>query len=570
MVCKQHLRNFKKLPSLTASFLSDNHTGKKKFSFCGCGWKSVNVSTWTKEKQEWILTIDKLFSDIFGNDYLSYQYDKDKGTSVDGHTVSQLLEYDHEAWEKSYLEGRNVEEDFDPCHSGNQNGCPKNKNAIVMHAPKQHCSSKKLAFDGTQSTNAPVLTLSNKPSSNVVSPVPNPPAAVVVIPDEECEEQMQTSSHADASSYQGSQLSSAMSTATTRADLAALDTLIPPVEAIHSTVVSLQAEVTFDCTIYSNPYCLIQRPCEASVKTAEKILSDEKKTGRNPSGVRIKDIGHFSEQGLSVLNKFSVISETKRKVDSEAKWLPQITSSPGELAILQDVLWNKPSSSPVLHCNQKALDVISFSDLCEERYIDSFVVDVCIGKYIEEAALTHGQDDTLYLPTEFYQWMEMDDKAFKLRQLAAKASQIARFQYLKQILVPVFMGNHWGLVYADLVNQQLYFDDGLASVVPSTTLPCVKEALDLLLELYPYHPCLQSKFWHSCKSFSRFGMPSQVPTDRKMIGVGSCGIGIIMAARDFIMNGAASVNNILWRYCNMDKYRKELMVQILKWAGHEI
>ena len=164
-----------------------------------------------------------------------------------------------------------------------------------MHAPKQHCSSKKLAFDGTQSTNAPVLTLSNKPSSNVVSPVPNPPAAVVVIPDEECEEQMQTSSHADSSSYQGSQLSSAMSTATTRADLAALDTLIPPVEAIHSTVVSLQAEVTFDCTIYSNPYCLIQRPCEASVKTAEKILNDEKKTGRNPSGVRIKDIGHFSE-----------------------------------------------------------------------------------------------------------------------------------------------------------------------------------------------------------------------------------------------------------------------------------
>ena len=65
-------------------------------------------------------------------------------------------------------------------------------------------------------------------------------------------------------------------------------------------------------------------------------------------------------------------------------------------------------------------------------------------------------------------------------------------------------------------------------------------------------------------------MPSQVPTDRKMIGVGSCGIGIIMAARDFIMNGAASVNNILWRYCNMDKYRKELMVQILKWGGHEI
>lgn len=36
-------------------------------------------------------------------------------------------------------------------------------------------------------------------------------------------------------------------------------------------------------------------------------------------------------------------------------------------------------------------------------------------------------------------------------------------------------------------------------------------------------------------------MPSQVPIDNKMIGVGSCGIGVIMAARDFIRNGPATV-----------------------------
>lgn len=35
-------------------------------------------------------------------------------------------------------------------------------------------------------------------------------------------------------------------------------------------------------------------------------------------------------------------------------------------------------------------------------------------------------------------------------------------------------------------------------------------------------------------------MPSQVPIDNKMIGVGSCGIGVIMAARDFIRNGPAT------------------------------
>ena len=35
----------------------------------------------------------------------------------------------------------------------------------------------------------------------------------------------------------------------------------------------------------------------------------------------------------------------------------------------------------------------------------------------------------------------------------------------------------------------------------------------------------------------RFGMPSQTPINSKMTGVGSCGIGVIMAAKDFILKG---------------------------------
>ena len=53
-------------------------------------------------------------------------------------------------------------------------------------------------------------------------------------------------------------------------------------------------------------------------------------------------------------------------------------------------------------------------------------------------------------------------------------------------------------------------------------------------------------------------MPSQLPIDGKMIDVDSCGIGVIMAARDFIRNGPATVNNIKWRYSNMDNHRKDM------------
>ena len=537
-------------------------TGKKKFSFRGCGWKAVDTSVWSKDKRDWILTIDVLFCNLFGNDFLSYLYDKDTGTAVDTNTTSELLEYNHEQWEKNYQDiTTNVEDE----------PIPQQQRDLTTCAPVQHHAAKKLAFpDPKSSINAPkVIPSTSKSTSSIESP--GPVASAEVIEVEECEgDQMQTSSQSGGNLQQGSQLFSALSTAKTRAEIAALATLIPKVDTtITSSVPSSRAEVTWNCPVYSDPYCLVQRPCEAIVEQGEKLLSHERKKGHHPTGVRIRGIGHFSEQGLSVLKKFAFISDTRNKVTSEAQWLSHVTSTPGEQAVLQEILWNRPMSNPVLRSEKKAIDVISFSDLCEERYIDSFVVDTCIGKYIEEAR-TQGNDNTLYLPTDFFLWMETDDKAFKVRQLAAKASQLARFEDCKQILVPVYMVNHWGLVYTDLTNQQLYFDDGLASLVPRMTLPCLKEALDFLLELHPYHLCLQTKFWHSCKSLIRFGMPSQVPIDRKMIGSGSCGIGVIMASRDFIRNGPACVNNIPWRYCNMDQHRKELMLQILKWSGHDM
>ena len=510
------------------------------------------------------MTIDQLFCDLFGNDFLSYLYDKDTGTVVDANTTSELLDYNYEQWERNYQDmTRNVVEEVVP---------QQQRDAATCTPPVKHHTAKKLAFRDNKSTirTPKVIPSTCKPTSSIVSP--GPVTSTEVIEVEKCRgDQMQTSSQSDSNSQQGSQLLSAMSTATTRAELAALATLIPQVETtVTSSVLSSRAEVTWNCLVYSDPYCLDQRPCEANLEQAEKLLSGERKKGHHPTGVTIRGVGHFSEQGLSVLKKFSFISETRQKVTSEAQWLSQVTSTPGEQAVLQEVLWNRPMSNPVLRSDKKAIDVISFSDLCEERYIDSFVIDTCIGKYIEEAC-TQGKYDTLYLPTEFFQWMESDNKAFKVRQLAGKASQFARFEDLKQILVPVYMVNHWGLVYTDLTNQQLYFDDGLASFVPKMTLPCLKEALDFLLELQAHHLSLQTKFWHSCKSLNRFGMPSQVPIDRKMIGSGSCGIGVIMAGRDFIRNGPACVNNIQWSYCNMDQHRKELqMLQILKWAGHHI
>jgi len=77
--------------------------------------------------------------------------------------------------------------------------------------------------------------------------------------------------------------------------------------------------------------------------------------------------------------------------------------------------------------------------------------------------------------------------------------------------VPVFMVNHWGLIYVNFADKQLYFDDGLTSVVPPIALPFVKDTLGLLLDLCPHHPSLQTQFWQSMQGFMQFGMPSQLP-----------------------------------------------------------
>lgn len=188
----------------------------------------------------------------------------------------------------------------------------------------------------------------------------------------------------------------------------------------------------------------------------------------------ISGLGQFSKQGLRILKKYCYVSETKQKVSEEARWLAEVNCTQGEFELLQSALWNKPMSSPILVLDHKAVDVLSFSDLVGERYIDSFVIDVSISKYIEESS-SKGQDFTLYLPTEFFQLMQVQDKDFKLQKIKDKrASHLSLFDNVYQMLVLVFMANHWGLIYVNFADKQLHFDDRLNSVVPPIVLPFVR------------------------------------------------------------------------------------------------
>ena len=125
------------------------------------------------------------------------------------------------------------------------------------------------------------------------------------------------------------------------------------------------------------------------------------------------------------------------------------------------------------------------------------------------------------------------------------------------LLCPLHMNqSHWGLIATDLVGKKLLFDDGYKLQSDSSIKPSMKYLLDVdqLPTVLAVH-------------FERFGMPLQ-NCDSTGQGSGSCGVGVILIARDFILKGPTNaVCQVGWKYTQMRKLRKQLMIQIIAWAS---
>lgn len=68
--------------------------------------------------------------------------------------------------------------------------------------------------------------------------------------------------------------------------------------------------------------------------------------------------------------------------------------------------------------------------------------------------------------------MSFDDEAFqKQLQLKESVKELRNIDDLDQVLFPVYMPNLWRLIFLRLANIEMYFDDGMISVVPPLALP---------------------------------------------------------------------------------------------------
>ena len=252
--------------------------------------------------------------------------------------------------------------------------------------------------------------------------------------------------------------------------------------------------------------------------------------------------------------------KTRAAVFDEQQWLENNRDGLSDCQVdaIKAVLWELSATTTIMRAGQKSLDISSFSTLVAERNLDNFVIDATITKFVDESK------SSIYLPTEVFFWLRSNDNSFILSKLAGVVKDDCNMKF---ILMPVHMNNcHWGLVVVDLSAQRILFDDGLKMNPGKDVLHSVRRILDLLRRLMPHVENLSNSFWSLITSFERFGMPYQGDPDESGQGVASCGVGVILAARDFITLGSLAEGNFRWSYRNTRRLRKQLMVQIISWG----
>lgn len=569
-------------------------TGKKNFYFRGCGWANKAVS-WSTEDKIWITAMNQLFESLYGKDTLKYVFVQGQGSKVDdSDSPMPVFYYDHKLWEENYESYIGlIQSDF-----------PKSKKSLTPQldmCPLQPEMSSSSTESEYVTVGLPGTSLTeDNPTLHIEGTTDNPGISFNTITDDSSpsrgDSPMSTSlsSSSGIASISGS-VAQNSATHVAHADLTTTVRVQSPMtchlEAWLTTVAGLtrrglsniavpppaaecpfgrNVTAIFGTYLESDPLSLKERPAERLVDEAEKAFRSDPHSHQSPAAVSIGNVGTFSRDGISVLRKFCEISSLKLSVVSEQRWLTENHDglSVDQISCIKEVLWDRRTGESILRAGRKSLDVSSFSTLVGERYVDNFVIDVTIWHYLQECLNQGSLTRALCLPSETHTWLGTNSPCFIQRKLEQVMSN-SRREELDVILCPLHMNeSHWGLIVIDLLNGRLLFDDGYKLQPDASVLPNIKYVLDIFQRIRPAATCFQNSFWNSINQFERFGMPSQHGCARAGQDTGSCGVGVILAARDFLHKGVEEVvYQFGWSYTEMRPLRKQLMIQILKWGS---
>ena len=135
------------------------------FYFRGCGWSTKYTVSRSKEEMTWVVGMTELFTEIFGDDFLSYEtVPKTKVVQVAPESLP-VYQYDHARWEgvSDFLKIVTSREQILPSHN------PGTKIPLTQGSPPQTLPSQDA---GTKTPLTKGSSLQTLPSQNRGSRIP--------------------------------------------------------------------------------------------------------------------------------------------------------------------------------------------------------------------------------------------------------------------------------------------------------------------------------------------------------------------------------------------------------------
>lgn len=563
----------------------------KAFHFRGCGWSRRKHVTWSKDDMAWIVSMNELFLNIFGDDFLQYGWDKEKKGVIISPESLPSYQYDHLLWEKSTPASSPAQffpasspTQYTPASSPNQSSPASSPaqytpaSSPTRSSPASSLSQSTSASSGAQSTPASSPSQSTTashpaPSTSASSPSQSSPASRTAQSSPAFSPAQSSPAHSSpafmdngGAKESGSQPSVIIKTSvpsysedlrtcatrknSTRGQLSSYN--LPPVIQITDDEIEL-----VNCPErLSNPLKLSFRPSESTVRKGYRLINQASGCDSDDEdldiAVKFGGLGVFDTWAMDIWLKASSAASIKTRVKEEERWLQ---SSNGALTGTQikevgSLLFDSEPEQEILRINDVIVDANDLSSLACERFVTGFVIDALCLKFCEEA-----MGKSLYLPSFTQTWASCGSLPYVKSKLKPYISgrNLSEIQWL---LTPIHVnGNHWGLLCINMVLREVFYDDGLKLNHPSNLCEIVQKIFQAI-------SCSPASNLNILLPIRRFGMPTQPSVGE---GCASCGVGVVLAAHDFLVVQDSSIPKFNWKFQDMTKHRQKLLYKFVEW-----
>lgn len=278
----------------------------------------------------------------------------------------------------------------------------------------------------------------------------------------------------------------------------------------------------------NNPLQLTVRPSESALTKGYRFINGASGGDSDDEdldlGVEVGHLGVFDCQAIDIWITAAKAVAIKCQVQEEENWLCNSAGvvKASQIQEIRTLLFDSEPQKVILRIGDTLVDTNDLSTLAAERYLRGFVIDAACLKYNEEAIASDTR--SLNLPSFTQTWASSSNNLFLKFKLRPYLSG-RNLSGIVWVLTPIHVnGNHWGLLYLNIVQQQVFSDDGLKQNHPSN----IPEIVENLVKVVS---CSMEIKWNITLPLNRFGMPKQPLFGE---GCASCGVGVVLAVQDFL------------------------------------